>query len=59
MPPTDEQAPSKTLSLRVPAHLEQLLKTIAARDANGVSATIRRLLAAGLRSEQQKSERRG
>ena len=59
----DAQAPdtadSKVLYVRIPATLERELEAVARRDHNNVSATARRLLSVGLRSEQQEIERRG
>ena len=51
--------PSQTLTLRVPAQLNRQIKALAERDSNSVNATVRRLLAAALRIEQQERERRG
>ena len=47
----DDAALGGRLQLRVPGHLEAQVTSIAKRDANSVSATIRRLLALGIRTE--------
>lgn len=57
--PTDAPLNSKVISLRVPAQLERQLEALAARDANSVSATARRLISIGIRSEQSEADRRG
>ena len=44
---------SKQIGLRLPADLNRRLEDIAQREANGVSAVCRRLIARGLRAEQQ------
>ena len=57
---TEEQlvSTSRTISFRAPEHLEKQLEALAARDANSVSATVRRLVASALRSAEA-DERRG
>ena len=57
--PDTDTADSKVLYVRIPATLERELEAVARRDHNNVSATARRLLSVGLRSEQQEIERRG
>jgi hypothetical protein len=56
---TDAPTVSKIISLRIPAHLEQQLAVIAARDSNSVSATARRLISSALRSEGEQEANRG
>jgi hypothetical protein len=48
--PPDSQT-SRILTLRVPVRLEQQLGALALRDANSLSATVRRLIALGIRAE--------
>ena len=43
------------LGLRVPDRLLESLRAIATRDANGISATVRRLLASAIEREQQRT----
>jgi hypothetical protein len=60
MPATPEtENATKTISFRVPARLERELEAIANREHNSISATIRRIVSVGLRSERQEIERRG
>ena len=47
---------SKIVAVRMPARLERQLGVIAERDSNSISATVRRLLMIGLRSESRTSE---
>lgn len=42
---------SRVFTFRIPSHLEQQLESLARRDANTVSATVRRLITLGLRTE--------
>ena len=44
------------LGIRVPDRLLNNLRAIAARDANGISATVRRLLASAIEREQREGE---
>lgn len=44
---------SRILTVRIPSRLEDQLKLIARRDANSVSAALRRLLMIGLRMERR------
>jgi hypothetical protein len=48
---------SGIVAFRSNQKLQQQIETIAERDANSVSATIRRLLAAAIRAEQQLERR--
>lgn len=50
---------SRYLGIRLPARLERELRSIAKRESNGMSATIRRLLARAVMIEQQQREERG
>jgi hypothetical protein len=45
--------PSRIVTLRVPERLERQLEAAAQRDGNPLSATIRRLICAGLRAESE------
>ena len=57
---TADSQVSRILTLRVPARLEQQLGAVAVRDANSLSATVRRLIAIGLRADSDaERERRG
>jgi predicted DNA-binding protein len=49
---------TKTISFRVPARLERELQAVAHREGNPLSATVRRIVSAGLRSERPAMERR-
>ena len=48
--PHTEDAPTR-VAIRIPAELAKQIRAIADRDANGISATARRLLAAALARE--------
>jgi len=48
---------SKHFSIRLPVGQARQIEELAARDANGASATIRRLLARALRTERRESDR--
>jgi len=58
LPTTDETAlETRNLTIRVPLTLERRLRALAERDAVSISSTMKRLLSAGLRKEQEQDGR--
>lgn len=47
----------RVVSIRIPPQIEQRLEALAVRDANSVSAVVRRLLATALREFEPESSR--
>jgi Arc/MetJ-type ribon-helix-helix transcriptional regulator len=47
---------SRIISVRVPEHLERQLEALAQRDANSVSATVRRLLSYAVSREAREAQ---
>ncbi len=53
---TSEKVSSRIITIRLPHTLDQQLATIAERDANTVSGTVRRLIRLGIRTESRQLE---